>query len=251
MSLKRRLSALGHPTPDSIDPSVDDQYRGLVVWLEDQKIRHYKIDDREALRDIKSEKWPQTLQKYLSDLDCPLTSTSPPELLHWVLGMAIKLEFGDSKEKFNKYTGDFVKQTRTEQQPKIVSTNPLDSLDFSAPEFKAGVEKLADLLKIPHHPSHLVTLQAVTKFVTKRLRPEVMSDPDTVVPEGQPFPYKEHSLGFDTGDQSLNDAAKILRLLYIQDLRELQTKINEAIVAVQTVTANPKTDTRLGKVGVK
>ena len=37
--------------------------------------------------------------------------------------------------------------------------------------------------------------------------------------------------------------------MYIHDLRELQTKINECIVAVQTITANPKTDTKLGKVG--
>lgn len=56
-------------------------------------------------------------------------------------------------------------------------------------------------------------------------------------------------LGFDLNDSVLNQAAKILRLLYIHDLRNLQTKANELIVAVQTVTANPKTDTKLGKVG--
>jgi len=42
---------------------------------------------------------------------------------------------------------------------------------------------------------------------------------------------------------------QILRLLFIHDLRDLQTKINECIVSLQTVTANPKTDTALGKVG--
>ena len=47
----------------------------------------------------------------------------------------------------------------------------------------------------------------------------------------------------------MNEAAKILRLLHIQDLRRLQTMINECIVAIQSITANPKTDTRLGKVG--
>lgn len=41
----------------------------------------------------------------------------------------------------------------------------------------------------------------------------------------------------------------MLRILYIQDLRDLQTRANELIVAVQNVTANPKTDTKLGKVG--
>lgn len=50
-------------------------------------------------------------------------------------------------------------------------------------------------------------------------------------------------------DNGANQAARVLRLLFVQDIRELQTRINEAIVAVQKITANPKTDTSLGKVG--
>lgn len=50
-------------------------------------------------------------------------------------------------------------------------------------------------------------------------------------------------------DPDLDQAAKILRLLQIRSVRHLQTKINETIVAVQEITANPKTDTKLGKVG--
>lgn len=50
-------------------------------------------------------------------------------------------------------------------------------------------------------------------------------------------------------DYVMNEAGKILRLLHIRELRELQTRINEAIVAAQAITANPKTDERLGKVG--
>lgn len=67
--------------------------------------------------------------------------------------------------------------------------------------------------------------------------------------QGKPYPIFESDLGFETGDYVLNNAGKALRLMYIHDLRELQTKINECIVAVQTITANPKTDTKLGKVG--
>lgn len=50
-------------------------------------------------------------------------------------------------------------------------------------------------------------------------------------------------------DATLNEAARILRLLHVEELRELQTRINEAIVAVQAIIADPKTDHRLGKVG--
>lgn len=67
--------------------------------------------------------------------------------------------------------------------------------------------------------------------------------------QGKSFPVLEADLGFDLGNKITNQAAKILRLLYIQDLRMLQTAINECIVAVQKVTANPKTDTKIGKVG--
>jgi len=51
-------------------------------------------------------------------------------------------------------------------------------------------------------------------------------------------------------DYVTQEAAKILRLLHIRELRELQTLANEAIIAVQKLTANPKTDTKLGKVGI-
>ena len=66
---------------------------------------------------------------------------------------------------------------------------------------------------------------------------------------GVDFTIGDMSLGFDTGDRIINEAAKILRLLYISDLRTLQTKINEAIVAVQSLVADPRTDSKLGKIG--
>ena len=47
----------------------------------------------------------------------------------------------------------------------------------------------------------------------------------------------------DVEDSVLNGTAQILQLLCIEELRELQTKINEAAVTVQAVVADPKTET--------
>lgn len=67
--------------------------------------------------------------------------------------------------------------------------------------------------------------------------------------QGNAFPFQSVDAGFDLGDVGVNNATKMLRLLFLHDLRDLQTHINECIVAVQNLTANPKTDTSLGKVG--
>lgn len=54
---------------------------------------------------------------------------------------------------------------------------------------------------------------------------------------------------FVFNDTDVDEAAKILRLLQVHSTRNIQTGINETIVSIQEVTGNPKTDTKLGKVG--
>lgn len=112
-------------------------------------------------------------------------------------------------------------------------------------EFEDGVRRLAELLKIPHHPDHLLTLSAVAKVVSSKLTPEALKAKPLT---GQPFPITEGNI-FKLDDPNMNQACAILTLLQIQGLRKLQTAINETVVSVQEVTADPKTDTKLGKVG--
>lgn len=58
-------------------------------------------------------------------------------------------------------------------------------------------------------------------------------------------------MGMISSKSGTTDAAiRALRLIHLENLREVQTKINEAIVAVQELTADPRTDKRLGKVGI-
>ena len=100
-------------------------------------------------------------------------------------------------------------------------------------------------VQVMRHPDHLVRLAAVCRLVSTRL-----SASGHVSPQGEPVSLQDNDkFGFDIGDRDVHEAAKILRLLHIKDLRSLQTSINECIVTIQSMTANPKTDTRLGKVG--
>ena len=41
----------------------DEEFRNFVVWLEDQRIRLYKIEDRVELRNVKSSEWLKTFRK--------------------------------------------------------------------------------------------------------------------------------------------------------------------------------------------
>lgn len=99
----------------------EEKFRNTIVWLEDQKIRRYKIEEREALRSVSNIQWEQAFKQYLNDLDCPYTSSTRPEILDWLLGLAIQLEFN---EKPDYYSGN----AKTPEETNV-SLNPLDSLD--------------------------------------------------------------------------------------------------------------------------
>lgn len=70
--------------------------RALILWLEDQKIRHYKIEDRENLRKIDSQNWHTHFKKYLEDVECPFLSGKLTDQLEWLISYAVKLEYSDN-----------------------------------------------------------------------------------------------------------------------------------------------------------
>nr|XP_040131301.1 RNA transcription, translation and transport factor protein [Ictidomys tridecemlineatus] len=214
---RRKLTALDYHNPSGFNCKDETEFRNFIVWLEDQKIRHYKIEDRGNLRNIHSSDWPKFFEK-------------------------VRIA-----EKYKDLVPDNAKNTDNATK----NAEPLINLDVNNPDFKAGVMALANLLQIQRHDDYLVMLKVSFIFlilgrncVEKNLHFVIF-----FFFKGLPVALDKHILGFDTGDAVLNEAAQILRLLHIEELRELQTKINEAIVAVQAIIADPKTDHRLGKVG--
>lgn len=242
---RRKLCALRYHQPDTFKVEDEDEFRSFILWLEDQKICHYKIEDRAGLRNIKSSDWTKAYESYLKDLGCPYHQTERVNVAGWILGYAIRLEYGDNVEEYKKADPSNIAMTEAGRVP---STNPLDNLDFNDADFKAGVTSLSMILQIPPHTDHLEQLKAICMVVRDRLSQEALKRFSTES-KGEQLPLDQTDLGFDTGDYIINEAAKILRLIHIKNLRELQTQINSAIVGVQALIANPKTDSRLGKVG--
>ncbi|PZC76772.1 hypothetical protein B5X24_HaOG204160 [Helicoverpa armigera] len=191
---KLKLSALGHPNPEDFNCDDEKEYRSVILWLEDQKIRHYKIEERDGLRNIEKDSWKEAFNTYQKDLVSPVAEGSPHEQLNWILSYAVRLEYADN---------------------------------VSSPAFKAGVERVSTLAGVGPHPDPKFRLSALAKIL------KTTPHPDSPQTEGN----------------IIQQPSDVLKLLFVQDLRDLQTKINESLVAVQNVTADPRTDTTLGRVG--
>ncbi|KAH8388575.1 hypothetical protein KR093_010263, partial [Drosophila rubida] len=223
------------------------EFASTILWLEDQKIRLYTIEDRDKLRNLEDLKlWEEAYVKYCSDLSMPALETQQ-EQLTWIIGHAIRLEFLDDPQQYSSVQPQDEPKNNGTTAPQKVQTIFDGKININDKEFIAAVRQLATKLQVPHHPSHLLQLEAIARIVHERLSAAAK---DRKPITGTPFPFdKGNDIVVSGNDAALDYPMRILRLLQIQSLRQLQTHINETIVAVQSLTANPKTDTKLGKVG--
>lgn len=97
----------------------------------------------------------------------------------------------------------------------------------SGADFSTGVAELAAMAKVGPHYDSRVRLSALATVLKTAPHP------------APPPKYSE----------TVDKPSDVMDLLFISELRTLQTSINEALVAVQQITADPKTDTTLGQVG--
>ena len=238
--LHRKLIVLKYPKGGRIDLTQDQEFRQVVIWLEDQKIRRLKIQQRSGLRDISSENWDNHAYKYLRGLACPFDNCKVDRelIVDWLCAYAVNVLFKRNSEKCNKVFADDVAKTR-EMEDKMSKLNIHD--------YKEHVGRLAKILQIQEHPDDPnITLEAVRILVEERIKNHV---PGHELDPKLRMSLKKQELGFETGNNELDNLARVLRLLHINELRNLQTEVNDAIVSVQSITANPKTDQKLGRVG--
>ena len=253
---RRKLKALDYHSASNIDVTNPHDLKALVVWLEDQKIRHYKIDERDNLRSNSAENWTATFEKYLADLECPHDiENNFQAAIDWLLGVALRYEYGDASRQHPELKQGLTPPSAPAQ--KLTSSLPPPSkspLDINPSNeiFISGVQALAKIVLVTSHPDPSVLLEAVRIVMEEKLSQPTLEAAQQIKPgedARKQYNITPKDCGFDLGDPVLSEAAKVLRLLHIQELRYLQTHINELIVAAQAITANPKTDQSLGRVG--
>ena len=253
---RRKLKALGYHSIDKINVEKPVELKTLVVWLEDQKIRHYKIEDRQDLRSKTGDKWMESYKKYLKALECPFDfTTNSLSCIEWLLELAIRCEFDDKVEENPSLKCGLLGATGPLAAAPSSNVSSALDIDVKNPDFCGGLGALAKILGVTTHPDPIVVLEATKVLIEERLSIEAlkkakdMKDKKDDKDDTTTMKVTAKECGFDSGDLALDEAAKVLRLLHLSELRDLQTKINEVIVTLQQITADPKTDQRLGKVG--
>ena len=74
---------------------------------------------------------------------------------------------GERVEQYNAVTRDSTGSCEERPQVQVVSSNPLDNLDFSSKEFRAGVDNLATSLKVRLLVTHVISSTHVKSSLWK------------------------------------------------------------------------------------
>ena len=205
-------------------PSDLASARTLVEWLEDRKVRCLDELERTGLRAGPSdEAWLTSFASYLAGLGCPFSPH--PDLMTsigWLVGFAISLEHEDL----------------TQREP-TEGTGVGDEVDI-----RSRVDEICRRLRLSRLEgeedfSLLDRAARLIRFVLKEESLEALDHATESEESRHALALEEFPLGFQVGDRVVNDVAVVLRMLYLDDLRELQHDLNALIALGQEHTANP------------
>lgn len=234
--LIRKLEALGYP--EIASASLGGQaYCKIVLWLEEEKIRYYEKFDRKALRDF-GKAWFSYVQDYCKELSVPCEGLNEKNMavklnvLNNLTNLAIHDIYRDKVEA-GELTLTAPAQAAGDDGEKQRLTNLAPSLNKLLECFR--------LPQLPQEPADTDTIAALRCIHTRVCVPEQGS--------GTPFDLDKLPVGLQIDDPEVRRAAAVLRLLHGIELQQLQVNINQVINELQQLTANPKTDARLGRVG--
>lgn len=214
----------------------------LICWLEDAHIRLLPIPDRSPLR---SSAFLPVLRSYLRALSPPPPPPDAERLLPTVAflsDLALDLHYTDNASAYN----DPVDPWHGRAVPVIPG-----AADDAA--VASAVSALCSSLGIEVKPECAADGARVAANIVESCLAGV-EDGDVDMTEagdgkeGQ-LVLDDLPLGFSTGDAVVDRFARVVRVLQVRQLRRMQDGVNAVVAQMQAVTADPKTDSRLGKVG--
>eukprot|EP00930_Biecheleria_cincta_P064019 TRINITY_DN4957_c0_g1_i1.p1 TRINITY_DN4957_c0_g1~~TRINITY_DN4957_c0_g1_i1.p1 ORF type:complete len:266 (+),score=68.37 TRINITY_DN4957_c0_g1_i1:75-872(+) len=233
-SLIRKLQALDYPEVSSA--SLDGQaYCKIVLFLEEEKIRLYEKIDRGPLRSF-TKAWYEAATNYAKELGVPYEGLSEKDfpaklrMLNGLTNIAVHDIYRDKMEADELMDACPPQRAATGEKQRLGQLiPPLNQLMefFSLPTLEPNALD-ADVL---------AALKCVQVRVDPKEAEEVKLDLNSL------------PLGMEVSNPEMRRAVAVLRLLHGWDLQQLQVNINTVINELQQLTANPQTDSRLGRVG--
>eukprot|EP00928_Gymnodinium_smaydae_P088416 TRINITY_DN72504_c0_g1_i1.p1 TRINITY_DN72504_c0_g1~~TRINITY_DN72504_c0_g1_i1.p1 ORF type:complete len:275 (+),score=52.45 TRINITY_DN72504_c0_g1_i1:116-940(+) len=235
--LKRKLLALSYPELDTA--SLNGQaFCKMVLWLEEEKIRLYEKHDRKALREF-NRGWYMAAADYCKDLGVPAEDLSERDV-------AAKLRVLNSL--INLAVHDIYRDKVEANELTVVAPPKVQTDEGHARKLRQCIEPLNRLLEgfsLPKLPADAADTDSLAALECIKARVCAPSGTDS----GTPLDLDKLPVGFQIDDPEVRRAACVLRLLHGNELRDLQVRINQVINELQQLTADPKTDARLGRVG--
>ncbi|CDJ69479.1 hypothetical protein, conserved [Eimeria necatrix] len=235
-SLLRRLEVLQCPLPSGVHTP---QFENLVLWLEETQIRCLPRQQRqEKLRSKGSSWWRAFLQVFVL----------------WIFSEGT-LKGVDPSEAQQQLEKEQQQQEQQQQQQRAAAAE-------AAKLMRAPLADALSCMQLPPLPSDaspeetLAALQAVEAGIAAETRAPAREGSYTTAEARQLLLQLPLLVGPPSGGSGgpqrgpfENQFAAAARLLQLQQLQQTQDSVNEALERMQLLTADPKTDHRLAKVG--
>ena len=222
-----------------IEPPADlPSARTLVEWLEDRKVRSLEERERAGLRPSSSdEAWMSFFSRYLASLGCPFIPHQENLMLclGWLTGFAVSLEHED----LTQHAPTTLLTVDTGHHPKDGDRMQIQE---EGEEIRGRIEDLCARLGVhwSGHEDDVTLLDKAAWQVRLFLKRQSIEALDRAADcHNAHSALEDFPLGFDVGDKTVNDVSVVLRMLYLDDLRELQHDLNALIALGQEYTANP------------
>ena len=281
------LEALGYAKGTPPLDLNDKAFRELVVWLEDTKIRATPMDARGPLRTIDSGDWPSAFAALARETSCPVDASNPTETARafdHLLSSAVALDYRDDADALGAVVKTLKLGAATSGPPDAkrqrVAPNAAASRDGAArpqmanlsdPALRSKLVELARALDVDAEAAMRegggdrgggveALTRACARAVERFVAPfwdaveRAEKEKQTEKASWNLSALRDFPPGMDLGgpsgsDETVRAAVAVLRVLHVNDMRELQTAVDALLVGMQEYTGDPKTDSAIGKVG--